>query len=131
MDSMKDRIKLIREQNKLSQEDFGNRIKIKRSAVSKIESGLNNPSDQTITLICLEFSINENWLRTGDGEMFSLQEDEEAAYVSELLEDTENPLYDLIKAIMKTYSQTGEKEKAIIKAFAKDLHKNLKEESRD
>lgn len=131
MDSMKDRIKLIREQNKLSQEDFGNRIKIKRSAVSKIESGLNNPSDQTIALICSEFSINENWLRTGDGEMFSLQEDEEAAYVSELLEDTENPLYDLIKAIMKTYSQTGEKEKAIIKAFAKDLHKNLKEESRD
>lgn len=131
MDSMKDRIKLIREQNKLSQEDFGNKIKIKRSAVSKIESGLNNPSNQTIALICSEFSINENWLRTGEGEMFTLQEDEEAAYVSELLEDTENPLYDLIKAIMKTYSQTGEKEKAIIKAFAKDLHKNLKEESQD
>lgn len=131
MDSMKDRIKLIREQNKLSQEDFGNKIKIKRSAVSKIESGLNNPSDQTIALICSEFSINENWLRTGEGEMFTLQEDEEAAYVSELLEDTENPLYDLIKAIMKTYSQTGEKEKTIIKAFAKDLHKNLKEESQD
>ncbi len=131
MDSMKDRIKLIREQNKLSQEDFGNKIKIKRSAVSKIESGLNNPSDQTIALICSEFSINENWLRTGEGEMFTLQEDEEAAYVSELLEDTENPLYDLIKAIMKTYTQTGEKEKAIIKAFAKDLHKNLKEESQD
>ena len=131
MESMKDRIKLIREQNKLSQEDFGNKIKIKRSAVSKIESGLNNPSDQTIALICSEFSINENWLRTGEGEMFTLQEDEEAAYVSELLEDTENPLYDLIKAIMKTYSQTGEKEKAIIKAFAKDLHKNLKEESQD
>lgn len=131
MDSMKDRIKLIREQNKLSQEDFGNKIKIKRSAVSKIESGLNNPSDQTIALICSEFSINENWLRTGEGEMFTLQEDEEAAYVAELLDDTDNPLYDLIKAIMKTYSQTGEKEKAIIKAFAKDLHKNLKEESQD
>lgn len=131
MDSMKDRIKLIREQNKLSQEDFGNKIKIKRSAVSKIESGLNNPSDQTIALICSKFSINENWLRTGEGEMFTLQEDEEAAYVAELLDDTDNPLYDLIKAIMKTYSQTGEKEKAIIKAFAKDLHKNLKEESQD
>lgn len=128
---MKDRIKLIREQNKLSQEDFGNKIKIKRSAVSKIESGLNNPSDQTIALICSKFSINENWLRTGEGEMFTLQEDEEAAYVAELLDDTDNPLYDLIKAIMKTYSQTGEKEKAIIKAFAKDLHKNLKEESQD
>lgn len=128
---MKDRIKQIRKALNLTQVEFGNRLGVKGNTITNYETGLRTPSNSVILSICKEFNINEEWLRTGEGEMFTLQEDEEAAYVSELLEDTENPLYDLIKAIMKTYSQTGEKEKAIIKAFAKDLHKNLKEESRD
>lgn len=128
---MKDRIKQIRKALNLTQVEFGNRLGVKGNTITNYETGLRSPSNSVILSICKEFNVNEEWLRTGEGEMFTLQEDEEAAYVSELLEDTENPLYDLIKAIMKTYSQTGEKEKAIIKAFAKDLHKNLKEESRD
>ena len=128
---MKDRIKQIRKALNLTQVEFGNRLGVKGNTITNYETGLRTPSNSVILSICKEFNINEEWLRTGEGEMFSLQEDEEAAYVSELLEDTENPLYDLIKAIMKMYTQTGEKEKAIIKAFAKDLHKNLKEESQD
>lgn len=128
---MKDRIKQIRKALNLTQVEFGNRLGVKGNTITNYETGLRTPSNSVILSICKEFNINEEWLRTGEGEMFTLQEDEEAAYVSELLEDTENPLYDLIKAIMKTYTQTGEKEKAIIKAFAKDLHKNLKEESQD
>lgn len=49
-------------------ERFGERIGITKSSVSLLESGKNNPSEQTIRLICKEFSINEHWLRTGDGE---------------------------------------------------------------
>ena len=128
---MKDRIKQIRKALNLTQVEFGNRLGVKGNTITNYETGLRTPSNSVILSICKEFNINEEWLRTGEGEMFTLQEDEEAAYVSELLDDTDNPLYDLIKAIMKTYSQTGEKEKAIIKAFAKDLHKNLKEESQD
>ena len=128
---MKDRIKQIRKALNLTQVEFGNRLGVKGNTITNYETGLRTPSNSVILSICKEFNINEEWLRTGEGEMFTLQEDEEAAYVSELLDDTDNPLYDLIKAIMKTYSQTGEKEKAIIKAFAKDFHKNLKEESQD
>lgn len=128
---MKDRIKQIRKALNLTQVEFGNRLGVKGNTITNYETGLRTPSNSVILSICKEFNINEEWLRTGEGEMFTLQEDEEAAYVAELLDDTDNPLYDLIKAIMKTYSQTGEKEKAIIKAFAKDLHKNLKEESQD
>lgn len=128
---MNERIKELRKHLGLTLEEFGKRLGVTRSAIGHLERGERTLTDQMFLSICREFNVNEEWLRTGNGEMFSLQEDEEAAYVSELLEDTENPLYDLIKAIMKTYSQTGEKEKAIIKAFAKDLHKNLKEESRD
>lgn len=128
---MNERIRELRKHLNLTLEEFGKKVGVTKAAIGRIEKGERSVTDQMFLSICREFNVNEEWLRTGDGEMFSLQEDEEAAYVSELLEDTENPLYDLIKAIMKTYTQTGEKEKAIIKAFAKDLHKNLKEESRD
>ncbi len=64
---MNARIKKIRLESGLSQEAFGKRIKIRRSSVSKIETGENSPSDQTISLICKEFSVNEEWLRTGEG----------------------------------------------------------------
>ena len=40
---------------------------IGKSSVSKIELGENNPSDQTIMLICSIFNVNEVWLRTGEG----------------------------------------------------------------
>ena len=75
--------------------------------------------------ICRIFSINEEWLKTGNGEMKSPDEDEEAAYVSDLLEDTDNDLYDLIKAIMKTYCESSESDKMILKSFAKNLKSNL------
>lgn len=64
---MNERIKSIRISNGLSQEDFGNRIGIKRSSVSLLESGKNSPADRTVKLICQEFGINEHWLRTGEG----------------------------------------------------------------
>lgn len=76
MQEIKDRIKEIRLHNNLSQEEFGNRIKIKRSAVSKLESGLNSPSEQTITLICSEFNVNENWVKYGTGPIFKPDEDD-------------------------------------------------------
>lgn len=64
---MKERIKKIRTKYQLNQEDFGRKIGIGKTSVSKLESGENNPSEQTILLICKEFGINEIWLRTGEG----------------------------------------------------------------
>lgn len=64
---MKEQIKKLRKYLGLSQEEFSARIKITRSSVSKLENGENNPSSQTITLICREFGVNEVWLRTGGG----------------------------------------------------------------
>lgn len=67
---MKDRIREVREHFGLSMEKFGSRIGIGKASISLLESGKNNPSVQTITLICREFGVNETWLRTGEGEMF-------------------------------------------------------------
>lgn len=62
---MKERIKLVRTSLAMAQEEFGSRIGITRSSVSKLESGENNPSEQTIKLICREFGVSYDWLKNG------------------------------------------------------------------
>ena len=65
-----ERIKILRKEKNLSMEDFGATIGMGKSAVSRIENGVNGTTDQTIRSICREFWVNEHWLRTGEGEMF-------------------------------------------------------------
>lgn len=67
---MKEQIREVREHFGLSMEKFGARIGIGKTSISLLESGKNNPSVQTVALICREFGVNEHWLRTGEGEMF-------------------------------------------------------------
>lgn len=67
---MKERIREVREHFGLSMEKFGARIGIGKTSISLLENGKNNPSVQTVALICREFGVNEHWLRTGEGEMF-------------------------------------------------------------
>ncbi len=68
MESIGDRIKYLRK-TKLSktQKDFGDHIGLKPNSISDIESGKNNPTQQTIKAICREFSVNEDWLLNGTG----------------------------------------------------------------
>ena len=67
---MKERIRELRRHLNMTMEEFGARIGLTKSAVSFIESGRNGARDQTVFAICREFSVNEHWLRTGEGEMF-------------------------------------------------------------
>lgn len=68
---MKDRIFVLRKRLNLSQTVFGERIGLKKSAISKIESGAYSVTEQTLLSICREFHVCMEWLRTGEGEMFS------------------------------------------------------------
>lgn len=67
---MKSRIHAVRAQADLTMAEFAKRIGMTTSSISLFESGKATPSDRTILSICREFSVNEHWLRTGDGEMF-------------------------------------------------------------
>ena len=73
---MNERIKELRRVLKISQEKFGARIKISGASVSKIESGENNPSERTLSLIISEFNVSESWLRDGVGDMFKKSSNE-------------------------------------------------------
>lgn len=65
---MKNRIKQIRKDHKLTQVEFGERIGVKGNTVTNYETGLRNPTDAVVLAICREFNVNENWLRAGKGE---------------------------------------------------------------
>lgn len=77
---MNERLKKLRKQMNMTQEEFSKRIGIKRNTLANYEIGRNEPIDAVIFSICREFNVNEAWLRTGDGEMFiTMTRDEELA----------------------------------------------------
>lgn len=67
---MKDRIKKIRRDLDLTQQEFADRLGVKRGTIANYEIGRNEPVDSIISLICREFNVSEEWLRNGTGEMF-------------------------------------------------------------
>lgn len=67
---MKDRIKEIRKELNLTQSAFAERIGSTQNVVANYEIGRRNPSASVINNICKTFSVNEEWLRTGKGDMF-------------------------------------------------------------
>ncbi len=65
-----ERIRYLRKDLKLSQKEFGEKIGLKHGAISRIEKSGNTVIDQNISLICSVFSIEEKWLRTGEGNIY-------------------------------------------------------------
>lgn len=82
-----DRILSLRESLGANQEEFAKRIGVSRNFISLVETGKRNLSDRTIADICREFNVNEIWLRTGEGEMFTQMSrtDEISAFVGSIL----------------------------------------------
>lgn len=123
------RIRELRKSLGLSGEKFGERIGIKKNTLSAIETGRNNVTDQMFKSICREFNVNEDWLRTGQGEMFNElpEEDEVALIVSELLEE-DNPFYQRIKNAVKIYMSLSPQSQDVINDFVNQLFEHEKKE---
>jgi len=64
------RLKQLRKTLDLTQQEFANRIGMKRNTIANYEIKRNEPSTAVISLICREFNVREEWLRTGNGEIF-------------------------------------------------------------
>jgi transcriptional regulator with XRE-family HTH domain len=65
-----ERIKELRNLLDLSQEKFGTKLGVTKAAISRMEKGVYNITDTMIRIMCSEFGVNEEWLRSGEGEMF-------------------------------------------------------------
>ena len=70
MNPVNERIKQIRSVLKISQQNFSKKIYISQSTYGEIETGVRKVNDRIIQLICSQFNINKDWLKTGNGEMF-------------------------------------------------------------
>ena len=64
---MNERIKRLRSKLEMTQQEFADRLGIKRGTLANYEIGRNEPIDAVISLMCKEFHVNEIWLRTGEG----------------------------------------------------------------
>ena len=62
-----DRIRKIRKDNNLSQNDFGKILGVTQTHISKIEKNQDNPSLTLIKFICAKYNVNEEWLINGVG----------------------------------------------------------------
>lgn len=67
---LNERLKKLRKALDLTQQEFADRIGVKRNTIATYEIGRNTPLDAVIASICREFNVSETWLRTGEGEMF-------------------------------------------------------------
>lgn len=65
---MNERIKELRLELGLTQEEFGRRLGVTRGAITNIELNKVDPKPLFVSLICREFNVNEQWLRTGEGD---------------------------------------------------------------
>jgi len=70
MNSITDRIKQVRTVLKITQVNFSKKIYISQGSYNEIETGVRKINERIIQLICSEFNINKNWLKTGIGGMF-------------------------------------------------------------
>ena len=80
---MNERIKQIRRELGLTQQEFAERIGLKQNSIALIESGKRNISDQAVLSICREYGINEEWLRTGWGDKKTNNSDSELEALTE------------------------------------------------
>ena len=84
---MHTRIKETRMSLKKSQAAFGEKLGLSRDTIANIESNRIEIKDSFVKLICMEYNVNEEWLRYGKGEMFldDTREEEIAKLTRELL----------------------------------------------
>lgn len=109
---MNERIKKLRKALDLTQQEFADRIGVKRNTIATYEIGRNIPLDAVISSICREFNVSEEWLRTGEGEMFVQREPQ--------------PLEDLLTQLIRGRDITGA-DRILMKNFL-ELSANARQE---
>lgn len=127
---MNERIKAVRTALGLSQQEFAEKIGIKRGAVANYEVGRNEPIDAVVSLICKTYNVNENWLRTGEGEMFiQISRDQEIMdFVADTMQDDKD---NFRRRFLLALSRLSEERWADIEAFARQITAENKEADQD
>ncbi|BDC03438.1 helix-turn-helix domain-containing protein [Clostridium perfringens] len=97
---MKERIKKIRKDKKLSQVEFGNKLSVSRDAIANIECGRVDPKPLFINHLCDVFNVNREWILTGNGNMYIVPKKErELADLIYELSKSDSRIYKSVSAL--------------------------------
>ena len=126
-----ERMKLLRRELGMNQVDFAAPLGLKQSTIGNYESGSRGVSDATILAICREYGVSEQWLRTGEGEIFTSNQ-VPSTIVSNLAQEYDLDLMDqnLIAEYLKLDKQSREVLKGYIRRvfLASDEEAAIREE---
>lgn len=118
-----ERVKEIRKNLGMTMEKFGERLGVGKTAISNIENNNRNLTDQMAISICREFSVNESWLRAGEGDIFikKTRNQEITDFLGELIIEEGTFKKRLIEAMAKLDEKDWEDiERLVIKLTKKD-----------
>ena len=111
--TVSENIKELRVRLRLTQQEFADKIGVKRNTVATYEMGRSTPSEAAIVLICREFGVRREWLEHGEGEMFVRRS---AAIIEQL--SKEYNLDGKARRLVENFlSLTPENREMVIKAF--------------
>ena len=77
-----ERVKSVRDEKHMTLEEFGTRLNVTKVTMSNIERGHRGLTERMLKDICREFSVNEDWLRTGAGGPDNMFIPEDMRYLS-------------------------------------------------
>lgn len=83
--SENERIKKVRDTLSLTLEKFGQKLGVTKVAISNLEKGNRNVTEQMRKSICREFNVDYMWLTTGEGEMFAEGDDDTLAAIDRIM----------------------------------------------
>lgn len=81
---MNTRVNQVRKHYKLTLEEFGRRLGVSKAAISRLEKGERNITEQMILAICREFDVNEDWFRNGTGGPDNMLIPEDMSYIQNI-----------------------------------------------
>lgn len=120
---MNERIAEIRKAAGMTQEEFAAKICLSRNFIWMIEKGDRVPSDRTIRDICEKFGVRETWLRDGIGEPYMKKEDDDDLKV--IFDEIGVSDDEIIKAIVKSYWQLSDSDKAAVRKMVDKMADKL------
>ena len=127
---METRIKELGKELGLTQQEFSDRIGVKRNTIAQYESGRNAPIDAVITLICREFNVNEEWLRNGKGEMFQPKSRNEELFEF-AVKVAEGPPNTLQAQLLSVMARLTDDQWEVLAQIARTLADNIADEKAD
>lgn len=122
MDNILNRIRTVFEDSGLTQTEIGKKLDVTPQYIWKLLNNDNSrPRENIIKGICREFMVNEDWLRTGDGNPYVAKNDKLTSYLSTISNGNDN----FIKTLIETYMELDQPSKDLIKKIVGTISEKI------